>query len=161
VCGGYHAFPAVRHRAARAAPPRSLQLLDEGQCLIVFPEGTRVESGVLAEPEPGAGFIAQRCGCPVRPVATPGTRECLPKGRLWPRRVPVTVRFGKPFVVLQRRPTGERVSHEQAAQSIMVAIAELLPAEKRGAFTDFEARRKRLEGVTSMRPSPLQGRGPG
>ncbi len=146
--GAYHAFPVVRHTADRAALRRSLQLLDEGQCLIVFPEGTRVESGVLAEPEPGAGFIAQRCGCPVAPVALTGTRECLPKGKLWPRRVPVMVRFGKPFVVLQRRPSGERVSHEEAAEAIMVAIADLLPPEKRGAFTDFEARRKRLAGVT-------------
>lgn len=146
--GEYHAFPVVRHTADRAALRRSLDLLQQGQCLVIFPEGTRVESGVLAEPEPGAGFIAQRCGCPVLPVALTGTRECLPKGKLWPRRVPVTVRYGKPFVVLQRRPTGERVSHEEAAQSIMVAIAELLPPEKRGAFTDLEARRKGLEGVT-------------
>ena len=78
-----------------------------------------------------------------------GTRECLPKGKLWPRRVPVMVRFGKPFVVLQRRPTGERVSHEEAAQAIMLAIAELLPPEKRGAFSDVESLRARLAGVTS------------
>ncbi len=147
--GAYHAFPVVRHTADRAALRRSLELLEDGQCLVIFPEGTRVESGVLAEPEPGAGFIAQRCGCPVAPVALTGTRECLPKGKLWPRRVPVTVRFGKPFVVLQRRPTGERVSHEEAAEAIMVAIAELLPPEKRGVFNDFEARRSRLAGVTA------------
>ena len=153
----YHAFPVVRHTADRAALRRSFDLLKAGHVVILYPEGTRVDAGVLAAPEPGAGFIAQRCGCPVLPVALTGTRECLPKGKLWPRRVPVMVRFGKPFVVLQRRPTGERVSHEEAAQAIMLAIAELLPPEKRGAFSDLDSLRARLAGVTS--PSPLRGEG--
>ncbi len=145
----YHSFPVVRHTADRAALRRSFDLLKAGQVLVIYPEGTRVDSGVLAEPEPGAGFIAQKCGCPVLPVALTGTRECLPKGKLWPRRVPVTIRFGKPFLVLQRRASGERVSHEEASEAIMLAIAELLPPEKRGLFSDLEGLRKRLEGVTT------------
>jgi 1-acyl-sn-glycerol-3-phosphate acyltransferase len=144
----YHAFPVVRHTADRAALRRSFDLLKAGHVLIVYPEGTRVDAGVLAEPEPGAGFIAQTCGCPVLPVALTGTRECLPKGARWPRRVPVNVRFGKPFVVLARGSDGERISHGDAADAIMLAIAELLPAEKRGRFSDVESWRARLAGVT-------------
>ena len=145
----YHAFPVVRHTADRTALRRSFDLLKAGEVLVMYPEGTRVESGVLSAPEPGAGFIAQKCGCRILPVALTGTRECLPKGKIWPRRVPVTVRFGKPFLVLQRKASGERVSHADAADAIMVAIAELLPADKRGRFSDLEAWRKRLEGVTA------------
>jgi 1-acyl-sn-glycerol-3-phosphate acyltransferase len=145
----YHAFPVVRHSADRVALRRSFDLLKAGHALIIYPEGTRVESGVLAEPEPGAGFIAQKAGCPVLPVGLTGTRECLPKGARWPRRVPVTVRFGKPFVVEQRRPRGERISHEEASDAIMLAIAELLPADKRGIYSDLESFRKRLAGVTA------------
>ena len=145
----YHAFPVVRHTADRAALRRSLDLLKKGHALIVYPEGTRIDSGILAAPEPGAGFIAQRCGCPVLPVALSGTRECLPKGALWPRRVRVTVKFGKPFVVQQRRPDGSRVSHQDAADAIMLAIAELLPPERRGAYKDIDALRTRLKGVAA------------
>jgi len=148
----YHAFPVVRHTADRIAIRRSFDLLKEGQALIMYPEGTRIDSGVLANPEPGAGFIAKQAGCAVLPVALTGTQECLPKGAHWPRRVPVTIRFGKPFVVRQRRPTGERVTHEEAADAIMLAIAELLPPERRGAYSDFEGLRKRLEGVTVSAP---------
>src|SRR2546427_426848 len=104
--------------------------------MVMYPEGTRVEAGLLSKPEPGAGFIAQKSGCPVLPVALTGTRECLPKGAIWPRRVPVRVRFGKPFLVLQRRASGERVSHEEAADAIMLAIAELLPPTTTGAYSD-------------------------
>ncbi len=144
----YHAFPVIRHSADRAALKRSFELLKAGHVLIVYPEGTRIDTGVLAEPEPGAGFIAQKAACPVLPVALTGTRECLPKGARWPHRVPVTVRFGKPFLVRKRRPSGERVSHEEASEAIMLAIAELLPADRRGVFSDLESIRRRLEGVT-------------
>jgi 1-acyl-sn-glycerol-3-phosphate acyltransferase len=144
----YHAFPVVRHTADRAALRRAFDLLKAGHALVMYPEGTRVESGGLARPEAGAGFIAQKAACPVLPVALTGTRECLPKGAWWPRRVKVTLAFGKPFLVLQKRADGSRISHEEASDAIMVAIAELLPPDQRGAYSDLDAHRKRLAGVT-------------
>ncbi len=144
----YHAFPVVRHTADRAALKRSFDLLKAGHGLIIYPEGTRVDSGVLASPEPGAGFIAQKASCPVVPVGLSGTRECLPKGARWPRRVPVTITFGKPFMVASKRPDGTRISHQEATDAIMVEIAALLPDEQRGAFSDLESHRRRLAGIT-------------
>lgn len=144
----YHAFPVVRHTADRAAIRRSLDILKAGQALIIYPEGTRVESGVLAKPEPGAGFIAQKASCPVVPVGLTGTRECLPKGARWPRRTRVRIAFGKPFLVLSKRADGTRITHEEAADAIMLEIAELLPEYQRGAFSDVGSLRKRLAGVT-------------
>jgi 1-acyl-sn-glycerol-3-phosphate acyltransferase len=69
----YHAFPVVRHTADRNALRRSFDLLKAGHVLILYPEGTRVEAGVLSTPEPGAGFIAQKAACPVLPVALTGS----------------------------------------------------------------------------------------
>ena len=74
----YRAFPVVRHTADRVALRRSFDLLKAGQVLIMYPEGTRVEAGVLSKPEPGAGFIAQKADCPVLPVAVTGTRSTPP-----------------------------------------------------------------------------------
>lgn len=144
----YNAFPVVRHTADRASLRRAFDLLKAGYGLVIYPEGTRVESGGLASAEPGAGFIAQKAACPVLPVGLTGTRECLPKGAWWPRRTRVTLTFGKPFLVLQKRADGSRVSHQEASDAIMMAIAELLPSEQRGAFSDLESYRKRLAGVT-------------
>ncbi len=145
----YHAFPVVRHTADRTALRTAFDILKSGQALIIYPEGTRVESGVLAEPEPGAGFIAQRAACPVVPVGLTGTRECLPKGAHWPRRTRVSVTFGKPFRVLSKRLDGAKVTRQEAAEAIMVEIAELLPEHQRGAFKDLPAWRKKLRGVTA------------
>jgi len=145
----YHAFPVVRHSADRTALRTAFDILKSGQALIIYPEGTRVESGVLAEPEPGAGFIAQRAACPVVPVGLTGTRECLPKGARWPRRTRVSITFGKPFRVLSKRLDGAKVTRQEAAEAIMVEIAELLPEKQRGAFSDLVSWRKRLRGVTA------------
>lgn len=144
----YHAFPVVRHSADRTALRRSFDILKSGQALVVYPEGTRVESGVLARPEPGAGFIAQKAACPVVPVGLTGTRECLPKGARWPRRTRVSITFGKPFLVLSKRPDGTKITREDAADAIMLEIAELLPEHQRGAFSDIAGLRERLRGVT-------------
>jgi 1-acyl-sn-glycerol-3-phosphate acyltransferase len=145
----YHSFPVVRHTADRTAIRRAFEILEAGQALIIYPEGTRVESGVLAKPEPGAGFIAQRAACPVVPVGLTGTRECLPKGARWPRRTRVSITFGKPFIVLRKRADGTKVTREDAADAIMLEIAELLPEHQRGAFSDVAALRQRLRGVTA------------
>ena len=145
----YQSFPVVRHTADRQALRRSFELLNAGHVLVMYPEGTRVEAGVLSTPEPGAGFIAQKAACPVLPVALTGTRECLPKGARWPRRVPVKVSFGKPFLVTQKRAGGGRISHEEASDAVMVAIAELLPPHLRGRYSDLEGWKRRLEGVTA------------
>jgi hypothetical protein len=49
--------------------------------------------------------------------------------------------------VRERRPGGERVQNQEAADAIMLAIAELLPAELRGHYADLDGLRRRLDGV--------------
>jgi 1-acyl-sn-glycerol-3-phosphate acyltransferase len=150
----YHAFPIVRHSPDRRGLRRALDVLHTGGALIVYPEGTRVDAGGLKEAEPGAGFIARATGATVQPVALLGTRECLPRRARWPRRIPVEIRFGTPMRVRERRPSGERVHNQEAADAIMLAIAELLPPELRGHYADLESLHRRLDGVHEPAAAP-------
>jgi 1-acyl-sn-glycerol-3-phosphate acyltransferase len=143
----YHAFPVRRHSADRRALTRAFDELKAGHALILYPEGTRVESGGLVKAEPGAGFIAQLSGAPVLPVALIGTRECFHKGSRLPRRVPVELRFGRPFKVRKRAPDGSRIDRQEAADAIMLRIAELLPEAMRGEYADLIGLRHRLDHV--------------
>lgn len=143
----YHAFPIVRHSPDRRGLRRALGVLTAGGALIVYPEGHRVESGGLIAAEPGAGFVARTSGAPVQPVALVGTRDCFPKGARWPRRTAVEVRYGSPIVVRARRPDGRRVENQEAADAIMLHVAELLPAEARGVYADLDGLRERLAGI--------------
>jgi 1-acyl-sn-glycerol-3-phosphate acyltransferase len=143
----YHAFPVVRHTPDRRALRRATEILRGGGALVVYPEGTRVVAGGMQVAEPGAGFLARSSGAPVLPVGLVGTRDCFPKGARWPRRVPVEMRFGSLVRIRDRRPDGRRVENQEAADAIMLAIAELVPAPMRGAYADLDALRERLDGV--------------
>src|SRR5690242_5604124 len=50
-----YAFPVKRGTADRAALKRAVEILGEGKALVMFPEGTRSESGELQAPEMGVG----------------------------------------------------------------------------------------------------------
>jgi 1-acyl-sn-glycerol-3-phosphate acyltransferase len=140
----FHAFPVVRHSADRAALKRATGILRGGGVLVLYPEGTRITSGGLHRAEPGAGFIATLTGATVVPAAVTGGREVFGKGFKIPHRAPLRLEFGKPFKVPARRPGGGRVEHQDAADAIMLAIAELLPPELRGVYSDLEGWRARV-----------------
>lgn len=143
----YHAFPVVRHSADRAAIRRALAILGRGETLIMYPEGTRVREGGLQRAEPGAGFLALQAKVPVQPVALIGTRAIFPAGTTLPRRAPMRLRFGSPFKLARHRPDGRRVTNQEAADAIMVRVAELLPDDVRGEYADLARWRAELDGI--------------
>jgi len=83
------------------ANPRSIAeiqgLLARGWSVLIFPEGTRSRSGVIAPFKPGIGLVATRTGRPVVPVRMVGLHDVLAPGRRRPSRGRVEVRFGKPL----------------------------------------------------------------
>lgn len=60
-----------------------VERVKEGVSLIVFPEGTRSATGELLPFKVGGFLIPLKAGVPICPLAIWGTREILPKGRLW------------------------------------------------------------------------------
>ena len=140
----FHAFPVVRHSADRAALKRATNILRQGGVLVLYPEGTRITSGGLHRAEPGAGFIATLSGATVVPAAVTGGRDVLGKGFKIPHRAPLRLEFGEAFKIPAKGPDGKRVEHQDAADAIMLAIAELLPPELRGVYSDLDAWRARV-----------------
>jgi len=84
-------------RAADAALRTALRLLEQGQIVGLYPEGTRSPDGRLYKGRTGAARIALTAGCPVLPCAIAGTEKVQPTGKMMPRLHPVTVRFGAPL----------------------------------------------------------------
>ncbi|MEU3860697.1 lysophospholipid acyltransferase family protein [Streptomyces sp. NPDC028722] len=83
--------------AGRAAIREGLGVLDRGELLGVYPEGTRSHDGRLYKGKVGVAVMALRAGVPVVPCAMIGTFEAQPPGRVVPRIRPVTIRFGRPL----------------------------------------------------------------
>lgn len=144
IFNAFHSFPVVRHSADRGAIRRATNILKEGGVLILYPEGTRIVSGGMRRPEPGAGFIAMVSGAPVLPVAITGSRQVFGKGFRLPRRAPLRLEFGTPFTISGRLPDGSRVPYQDAADAIMLAVAEMLPEDLRGEFADLESWRRKV-----------------
>ena len=72
--------------------------LHGGSSVLVFPEGTFVESPGILPLRLGAFKSAVETGRPVVPIAIRGTREILSADRWLPRPGPVTVAIGPPLV---------------------------------------------------------------
>ncbi len=70
-------------------------ILARGDCVVVFPEGTRVRPGPLGNPRRGVGRLALETGVPVVPVAVIGTDAVRRGWRIRPRKV--RIRAGRPL----------------------------------------------------------------
>ncbi|MFM9108824.1 MAG: lysophospholipid acyltransferase family protein, partial [Chloroflexota bacterium] len=83
----------------------------------------------------GVGFFALHAGLPVVPVAITGSAGA--RAFRWPpRRAPVTIRFGDPFMLPAGGPAGRRDRQQLAADAVMCRIAALLPPARRGVDGD-------------------------
>ncbi|EHN74305.1 lysophospholipid acyltransferase family protein [Streptomyces coelicoflavus] len=83
--------------AGRAAIREGLGVLDRGELLGIYPEGTRSHDGRLYKGKVGVAVMALRAGVPVVPCAMIGTFEAQPPGRKIPKLHPVVIRFGEPL----------------------------------------------------------------
>jgi 1-acyl-sn-glycerol-3-phosphate acyltransferase len=107
-----------QNSADRAALEAMIAHLEQGDCVAVFPEGTRTRDGSLGVFRPGAVVAARRAGVPVVPLALSGAFEALPRGRLFPRPLRITARFGAPI------PSGGEDALERARSAIAAMLAD-------------------------------------
>lgn len=94
------AFPVTRGSADREALKRCISVLESGEPLVLFPEGTR-QSGPIVQPLfDGAAYVAVKAGVPIIPVGIGGSEGVMPKGSkmIYPRKCVLVV--GEPIVAV-------------------------------------------------------------
>ena len=90
------AFPVRRGESDEESVTTALALLDRGEAVVIFPEGTRIREAGLGEPKRGVGRMALRSAAPVVPVAVIGT-DRVRRRRFLIRPVKIAVRCGPPL----------------------------------------------------------------
>ena len=83
--------------SAKAASELAQRALEQGSCLVLFPEGTRSRDGSLLPFKRGPFFLAMESGAPVAPVSIRGATRLLPKGSKNLKAGTVTVTFHAPL----------------------------------------------------------------
>jgi len=84
-------------RRSEAAILTGLELLKAGDCIGIYPEGTRSPDGRLYKGRTGIARMAIESGCPIVPVAMFNTAEIQPTGQVVPKVRRVEMVFGEPL----------------------------------------------------------------
>ena len=124
-------------RSALASLEVAHEILQRGEALGLYPEGTRSRDGRLYRGRTGVAQLALMSGAPVVPVGLRGTDLLQPVGSRLPRLAKVTVRFGEPI-----QPAGEYDgvppgrARRDLTDRVMTAIQELSGQETAGVYNE-------------------------
>jgi len=92
------AIPINREGSALSGIRATLQALQRGDAVLVFPEGTRTRDGNLGTFKPGLTLVARRAKVPILPVAVEGAYRAWPRWASIPRPCDIHVHYGPPIL---------------------------------------------------------------
>lgn len=115
-----HVFPVRRGAADKNAIKNAVKVLKGGECLGLFPEGTRSKTGKIGNAESGVSLIAAMTKAPIIPAAIVNTDKIFSAEVKFPR---LAVVYGKPIYFSGNSKDKDALA--TFAQEIMVEVAKL------------------------------------
>lgn len=118
-----------------------INLVRQGESILIFPEGTRSRVGSLIEAKKGILLILRMTGAPIVPIGLYGTEKLLPvnnEGDMSAETfnyADVHINIGKQFELPKRTIEQDKKDYEDFVMKYMMKkIAELLPENYRGVY---------------------------
>jgi 1-acyl-sn-glycerol-3-phosphate acyltransferase len=114
-----------------------MKRMEEGQTLVIAPEGTRARDEKMAQGKPGVAYLASKMGWQIVPVAISGTEdrvifENLKRFRKSDILITAGEAFGLPSFPKDRREE----TLQEFTDEIMCRIAVMLPEKNRGYYAE-------------------------
>lgn len=148
------AFPVKRGEGDTEAIRLTMRLLEEGNAVLMFPEGTRGDGIALGQISRGVSMIAKRTGAKVVPIGINGTQVALPKNAKKLRRQATTLVFGKPFTYAD---VADGLSEREARERFAVELeARLIEATHRAGL-DLKTSANSSDSTADARLAPASG----
>jgi len=124
-----------------------MKRMDEGQTLVIAPEGTRARDEKMAQGRPGVAYLASKMSWQIVPVAISGTEDRIFHGNLKRlRRTHIKITAGRSFML----PSFPKENREEVLQEytdeIMCRIAAMLPERNRGYYAEHPRLKELLNG---------------
>lgn len=114
--------------------PKSLKviirLIQSGQRVLVFPEGSRTPDGEIHEAMGGIGLILAKTKATVQPLRISGADKVLPMGASRPKCNPVTITVGDPIEFTAQELNAKGKDAYQHLANKMMAAIKALPTEE-------------------------------
>ena len=128
-------------RASEAALITGLKVLERGDCIGIYPEGTRSPDGRLYKGRSGIARLAIESGAPVIPVAMFNTAEIQPTGQVVPKVRRVEMIFGEPLYFENYGDSTDQKVLREVTDRIMNTIQALSGQE----YVDMYATKRKSE----------------
>ncbi|HTP01395.1 MAG TPA: lysophospholipid acyltransferase family protein [Anaerolineales bacterium] len=126
---------------------RIIKLMEEGNILVIAPEGTRSHTGALQEGKAGVSYLAAKLNRPIVPGALTGTEdEVIIDNLKHLRRSHIVARVGEPFALPPLSIKDRDAALKADTDEIMCRIAALLPPKYRGVYADHPRLKELLAG---------------
>ena len=123
------------------------KMLEDGNIVMIHPEGTRSYDGKIGEMMNGAAYLAHKTGAPIIPTYINGAYEIFSRYMSVPqpihlrrmRRKPLTIEFGEPIYAQDYKSIDELMA---AVNSWLHAKEEIALAEKDPELANIKANRR-------------------
>jgi len=130
-----NSIPIRRGVADLSGLARALEVLRQGEALLLFPEGSRMRDGELHPPRPGVGMMAVQADVPIVPCYISGSNR---PSRWWRRGVKVRLWFGRPrhwkdLIDPETDLTPGRMLYQKVGEGVMREIAILKTGQETAA----------------------------
>jgi 1-acyl-sn-glycerol-3-phosphate acyltransferase len=121
------AFKVRRGASDTETIRKSIEILDSGETMLIFPEGTRGYGQVMGPFSKGVAMLAKKTQVPVVPVALIGVHKVWGKGEKKIKRGPILLAFGEPLRYQQFvQATGDdKLARQQFLDALEASIAKL------------------------------------
>lgn len=118
-----------------------LERLKAGNCILLFPEGTRTPDGTIRPAKAGIGLVIIKSECAVVPVRLFGTFEAYGRHRKFPLPLPTSAKYGFPMEFKEQRAEAATCSkarlkeiYQEVSDRVMAEIRNLRPCEDITSF---------------------------